>query len=106
MVLWSGSVSNFPENLWDNTHWVALRKAPGTMFLWSKKDAIRMSNPHEPQVCECLANLIVAICADFTAFLAEEITSLIRGPDFDPYESGERWDPLLATKGGRCDPGW
>lgn len=67
-----------------------------------------MSNPHEPHVCECLANLIVAICADFTAFLAEEITSLIRGPDFDPYESGERWDPLLAThKGGRCDdPGW
>ena len=44
----------------------------------------------------------------FPAFLAEEITSLIRGPDFDPYESGERWDPLLAIhKGGRRDdPGW
>lgn len=42
--------------------------------------------------------------SDFIVFLAEEITSLVRGPDFDPYESRERWDPLLSTvDGGRCD---
>ena len=37
--------------------------------------------------------------SDVIAFVAKEITSLVRGPDFDPYESRERWDPLAIHSG-------
>ena len=61
------------------------------VFVVKKRQALHMGQIlMTPQIC--------------IAFLAEEITSLVRGPDFDPYESRERWDPLLSTvDGGRCD---
>lgn len=66
------------------------KKGTMTCFFWGQTETIHMVKSSWP--------------SDFIVFLAEEITSLVRGPDFDPYESRERWDPLLsAVESGRCE---
>ena len=68
----------------------AKKKGPmmAAMFLWSnkKRQALHMGQ-------------ILTTPQIWSPFLAEEITSLVRGPDFDPYESRERWDPLAIHSG-------